>query len=434
MNESKVKSIDIKLTAIFILIFFSGFLSSFYFMSEESSKGSIVDEDAPLYWVAPMDDNYRRDKPGQSPMGMDLVPVFKKGNAEISAGTVMISPEVVNNLGVRTSLVKKEVLSSKIKTVGYVNYDEDLLVHIHPRVEGWIEKLYVKASGNPVAKNQPLYELYSPSLVNAQEELVLALERKNSRLIRASEDRLKALQFPKKAISDLKRNRKVKQQTTFYSPQSGVIDNLNIREGFFVKPGTTIMSIGKLDNVWVDAEIFERQSAQVKAENPVTMTVAFLPGAKWLGKVDYVYPTLDPKTRTIKVRLKFENKDYLLKPNMFAEIEINSNAVQSSIVIPKEALIRTGNSERVVLALGDGRFKSIEVKVGRFSEKLVEVLSGLNVGERVVSSAQFLLDSESSKTSDFRRMNSNNMQVESVEEQILEEQSDRQHQHGEHQQ
>ncbi|MGB0495827.1 MAG: efflux RND transporter periplasmic adaptor subunit, partial [Kangiellaceae bacterium] len=277
-------------------------------------------------------------------------------------------------------------------------------LHIHPRVEGWIEKLHVKASGNPVNKEQPLYEIYSPALVNAQEEYLLALSRKNNRLINAAEERLNALQLPKSAIEELKNDRKVKQRITFYSPQSGVIDNLNIREGFFVKPGTTIMSIGKLDQVWVEAEVFERQSNQIKKGLKVNMTVAFLPGMLWEGLVDYVYPTLDAKTRTIKVRLIFNNHENLLKPNMFAEVEIFSSHKKETLVIPKEALIRTGNFNRVVLSLDEGKFKSIEVKIGRLDDDYVEIISGLNLGETVVSSAQFLLDSESSKTSDFKRM------------------------------
>jgi len=237
-------------------------------------------ENKPLYWVAPMDANYRRDKPGKSPMGMALVPVYEDGGsgADSGPGTIRVSPEVVNNLGVRTASAVLGSLQSHISTVGYVQYDEDKLVHIHPRVEGWIEKLYVKAAGDPVEKGQPLYEIYSPALVNAQEELLLALDRKNKRLILAAGERLKALQLPESAIASLKKAKEVKQNITFYAPQSGVIDNLNIREGFFAKPGTELMSIGKLDQVWVEAEVFERQAPEVSVGLPVTMSLAYLPG------------------------------------------------------------------------------------------------------------------------------------------------------------
>lgn len=364
-------------------------------------------EKQPKYWVAPMDPNYQRDKPGKSPMGMDLIPVYDEDNAGADAGpgTIKISPEVVNNLGVRTASVQQKSLQSEIKTVGYVRYDEDQLVHVHPRVEGWIEKLYVKAAGDPVEKDQPLYDIYSPALVNAQEELVLALDRKNKRLIQAATDRLKALQLPQSAIKKLIKSKKVQQFITLYAPQTGVIDNLNIREGFFVKPGTTLMSVGTLDQVWVEAEVFERQAFQVATGQPVTMSLDFLPGKKWQGKVDYVYPTLDAKTRTVKVRLRFENENNALKPNMFAQVVIHAQSDNETLLVPKEAVIRSGSTNRVVLALGQGRFKSIAVELGRFDAQFIEILSGLSVDDQIVISAQFLLDSESSKTSDFKRMN-----------------------------
>tara|TARA_B100000745_G_C20148401_1_gene393746 strand:+ start:106 stop:1614 length:1509 start_codon:yes stop_codon:yes gene_type:complete len=370
------------------------------------SQEQTEQEKEPLYWVAPMDPNYRRDQPGKSPMGMDLIPVFEEetGSDSSGPGTIKISPEVVNNLGVRTAKVQRQSLHSQIKTVGYVRYDEDRLIHLHPRVEGWIEKLYVKAAGDPVTKGQPVYELYSPQLVNAQEELILALNRNNQRLIQAAEDRLRALQLTNAFIRKLKHNKKVKQTITFQAPQGGVIDNLNIREGFYVKPGTTLMSIGALNVVWVEAEIFERQASQVAAGNPVTMTLDYLPGKEWQGSVDYVYPSLDAKTRTLRVRLRFDNENNTLKPNMFAQVVIHTSDQEDTLIIPREAVIRTGEQDRVVIALGDGRFKSLEVELGRMDEQYAEILKGLSIEDRVVTSAQFLLDSESSKNSDFKRM------------------------------
>ena len=360
-----------------------------------------------LYWVAPMDANYRRDKPGKSPMGMDLVPVYDDGGKgpDEGPGTIRISSDVINNLGVRTTTVSYKSLHTEINTVGYVTYNEDKLVHIHPRVQGWVEKLYVKAVGDPIKKGQPLYDIYSPELLNAQEELLLALDRKNMRLISAAENRLAALQLPNSAIVKLRKTKKVQQTITFYSPQNGVVENLQIREGFFVKPGSTLMSIADLSEVWVEAEVFERQAGQVKTGTPITMTLDYMPGKTWQGQVDYIYPILDAKTRTVKVRLRFKNESYEFKPNMFAQIAIHATGEESALLIPKEALIRTGNQDRVVLALGEGSFKSVAVRVGRFDSESVEILDGISDGEKVVSSAQFLLDSESSKSSDFKRMN-----------------------------
>ncbi|PKG99563.1 efflux RND transporter periplasmic adaptor subunit [Paraglaciecola sp. MB-3u-78] len=389
-----------------------------YFIAPSESisiTNATTEEKKPIYWVAPMDANYKKDKPGKSPMGMDLVAVYDDDGKgpDAGPGTIRISPDVVNNLGVRTTTARYNQLHTKISTVGYVTYNEDKLAHIHPRVQGWVEKLYVKATGDPVKKKQPLYDIYSPELVNAQEELLLALDRKNSRLITASENRLSALQLPKTAIEKLKKTRNVQQNITFYSPQNGVVENLNIREGSFVKPGSTLMVIGDLSDVWVEAEVFERQAGQVKKATPVTMTLDYLPGKTWEGQVDYIYPTLDAKTRTVKVRLRFNNEEGEFKPNMFAQIAIHTTGDEQTLLIPKEALIRTGNQDRVVLALGEGSFKSVEVSVGRYDSESVEILKGLSEGEKVVSSAQFLLDSESSKSSDFKRMNHETAQNES---------------------
>jgi Cu(I)/Ag(I) efflux system membrane fusion protein len=376
----------------------------------EQGTSAASEEKKPLYWVAPMDANYTRDKPGKSPMGMDLIAVYDDGGKgpDEGVGTIRISPDVVNNLGVRTSTASYKSLHTEINTVGYVTYDEDNLVHIHPRVQGWIEKLHVKAIGDPVKKGQSLYEIYSPELVNAQEEFLLALDRNNKRLISAAQNRLTALQLPKTAIAELKKTKKVQQRITFYAPQNGVVENLKIREGFFVKPGSTLMSIGDLSEVWVEGAVFERQAGQVKTGTPVTMTLDYLPGKIWKGQVDYIYPTLDAKTRTVKIRLRFKNENGDFKPNMFAQLAIHTTGEESALLIPKEALIRTGTQDRVVLALGEGSFKSVAVKVGRFDSESVEILEGLSDGEKVVSSAQFLLDSESSKSSDFKRMNHDN--------------------------
>ena len=362
-------------------------------------------EAEPIYWVAPMDPNYQSDEPGLSPMGMELVPVYAEGESDSGPGTINISPEVVNNIGVRTGRASYQAISTEINTVGYVDYDQDQLVHIHARIDGWVEKLYVTAEGAPVQAGQPLYDLYSPELVAAQEELVLAISRNNATLIQGAERRLQALQVPQQTIDSIKNQGQVQQFVTFRSPSTGFVDNLNIREGFYVTPANTLMSVGALDQVWVEAEVFERQSALVEVGQPVSMQLDYLPGRTWSGQVDYLYPTLDATTRTARVRLRFDNEDMSLKPNMFANIRIEAESPNQSLTIPKEALIRTGTQDRVVLALGEGRFKSIEVAVGRIDTQRVEILSGLTEGEEIVTSAQFLLDSESSKSSDFMRMN-----------------------------
>ena len=374
-----------------------------------STVANQEDPDQPLYWVAPMDQNYRRDGPGKSPMGMDLVPFYAdKIVAKSSPGTVFISPHVVNNLGVRSVNVKKARLDTEIVTVGYVQYDEEKLVHVHPRVEGWVDELYVKTSGEAVKKGDPLYALYSPELVNAQEEYLIALSRSNQLLMDAALTRLRALQLSEEVIEELRQSRKVLQKVIFYSPQTGVVDNLNIREGFYVKPGTTILSIGVLDEVWVEAEVFERQSSLVRVGDAVLMSLNYVPGREWQGHVDYIYPTVDAETRTIRLRMRFSNADNLLKPNMYAQVRISTGGLKQVLLVPNEALIRTAHQERVVLDLGDGQFKSVEVKTGQRGPDAVEIVTGLRLNDRVVVSAQFLLDSESSRSSDFKRMYSRN--------------------------
>ena len=397
-------------------------VSGFWLLSDVNENGTTATEGErqPLYWVAPMDAEYRRDKPGKSPMGMDLVPVYEEGSGKDEPGTVKISPVVVNNLGVRTARVDSGRLQPEVRTVGYVQYSENRLVHVNPRVEGWIEKLYVEAVGDPVKKGEPLYTLYSPTLVNAQEELLMALKRDNSVAVGAAVDQLLALNLPQNEIDRVRETRRINQHITFVAPQSGVLENLSVREGMFIKPGTNMMSIGQLEHIWVIGEVFERQANLVSEGDPVRMRLDYLPGREWLGQVDYLYPSLNAETRTAQVRVHFHNPDGFLKPGMFAQMVIETEAGAETLLIPREALIRTGSQARVVLALGEGRFRSVVVEVGRVGERHVEILAGLNEGERLVTSAQFLIDSESSKTADLERMTPRPDQSEqaSVEEDI----------------
>ncbi|MFT4888128.1 MAG: Cu(I)/Ag(I) efflux system membrane fusion protein [Pseudohongiellaceae bacterium] len=361
----------------------------------------------PIYWVAPMDPSYRRDQPGQSPMGMDLVAVYSDQDASAGEGVVSISPVVENNLGVRTGNVELGPFKSSIRTVGYVRFDEDRLIHMHPRIEGWIEELNVKTVGDFIENGQPIYSIYSPELVSAQEELLLAMNRDNQRLglVQSAEERLLALQVPQSLIDQIKSEKSVFRNVTVYAPQGGVVAELGVREGQFVQPGNPILSIGVLDEVWVIAEVFERQVSLVSEGDSVVMTLDYLPAQKWQGVVDFIYPTLDADTRTVAVRLRFSNPDRKLKPNMFAQITIqHSEEDELTLLVPNESIIRSGVQDRVVMAMGEGKFKSVNIASGRRGDSRTEILQGLNAGDRVVTSAHFLLDSESSITSDFLRM------------------------------
>ena len=356
-----------------------------------------------LYWVAPMDPDFRRDEPGKSPMGMDLVPVYAD-QVDKQPGVVKIDPTVVENLGVRTGIAERGPLSPRIETVGYVGYDEESLQHVHMRVDGWIEKLSVTATGDPVKKGQVLFELYSPTLVNAQEEFLVSLRSGNAPLGKASRERLDALGMTAGEIDRLARDRKVEQRVRVYAQRDGVVANLSVREGMYVTPATNVMSIAQLDRVWVLAEVFERQAAWVEAGQAAEVTLDYRPGESWQGRVDYVYPELDPATRTLKVRLRLDNPSVALRPNMFARVTIHGDAAEDVVNVPREALIRGGTVDRVVLALGGGRFRSQPVTVGIESGDRVEIRAGLEGGERIVTSAQFLIDSESNIGSALARM------------------------------
>ena len=358
-----------------------------------------------LYWVAPMDPNYRRDEPGKSPMGMDLVPVYAD-ESDGQPGVVSIDPAIVSNLGVRTAKAEFGALSRRIETVGYVGYDEDTVQHVHTRVDGWIERLATKSSGDAVEKGQLLFELYSPTLVNAQQEYLTALGSNNKLLLTASTNRLEALGIGESQIERLKKERTVHQRVRVYAEADGVIANLGVREGIYVTPATEIMSVAKLDKIWVLAEVFERQAAWVKAGQPATVELDYLPGESWRGVVDYVYPELDPKTRTLKVRLRFDNAAATLRPNMFSRVIIEAEGYGDVVHVPREAVIRGGSIDRVVVALGQGRFHAKPVRLGIESGDRVAIRSGILAGEDIVVSGQFLIDSESNIESALSRMES----------------------------
>lgn len=360
-------------------------------------------EKKPLYWVAPMDANYRRDQPGKSPMGMDLVPVYEESDS-VEPGVVNISSVVENNLGVKTALVEKRILNRNIVSAGVVQYDQEQIVHIHPRVSGWVEQLYVKAKGNKVKKGQALYTLYSPQLVNAQEEYLIALSRNNQGLISAAYARLESLKIPTKVINKLTKSKQVQTNITFYAPQSGVVDNLNIRTGFYVQPGTTMMSIVALDSVWVESHIAANNAGYISVGQPVSITSDYYPKQNWQGEVDYIYPSTDVINKNLRVRVKVKNRQQLLKANMYVNTQLTTPVTEPVVAVPYDAVIQTGKQNRVVLALGEGKFKSIAVKLGQKNDTHIEITEGLEEGELVVTSAQFLIDSESSKSSDFKRM------------------------------
>ncbi|WP_047042192.1 efflux RND transporter periplasmic adaptor subunit [Vibrio mexicanus] len=374
--------------------------------TEMSKSTETKGADEPLYWVAPMDPNYQRDQPGKSPMGMDLIPVYADDLAgDSKPGTVKIDPAVENNLGVKTTAVQFEVLSPRIETVGYVAFDESQLWQTNVRVAGWVEKLNINAIGDRVNKGDTLFTLYSPELVKAQEELLNAYNSGRTGLVKGATERLLTLGVQKSQINAIKKRGKASQTIDIKAPSDGVIASLNVREGGYLSPAQAAISAGPLSHVWVDAEVFERQAHWVTQGSKATMRLDALPGQEWIGEVDYVYPILDPNTRTLRVRLRYDNPNGDLKPNMFANIALQPQSPDKVLTVPASSVIRSGGMTRVVLSEGEGKYRSARIEVGREAGEKIEVLQGLEQGDRIVTSAHFMLDSESSQSADLSRIN-----------------------------
>ncbi|MDC0610845.1 efflux RND transporter periplasmic adaptor subunit [Vibrio sp.] len=383
-----------------------GYGASILFHEQDSASASSGKKE-PLYWVAPMDPNYKRDQPGKSPMGMDLIPVYEeesKGDKDLP-GTVKIESAVVNNLGVKTAKVTQGHLSPQFNTVGYVGFDESRLWQLNLRVSGWIEKSNVHSVGEVIKKGDPLFRIYSPELVNAQDELVNAIRSGRDVMIRGAKDRLLSLGMDTSQISQVLKTGKTSRLIDIKAVESGIVATLNVREGGYVTPNSIALSAGPIDKVWVNTEIFERQSKWVASGTEAVMTLSSVPGAQWSGTVDYVYPIIDNKTRTQRVRLVFDNKNGDLKPNMFANIVLKPKATEPSLLIPSQSVIHSGSMTRVVLDEGEGKFRSARIDIGREANGMVEVLEGLNKDDSIVTSAQFLIDSESSLSADLSRIN-----------------------------
>lgn len=359
-------------------------------------------DDEPLYWVAPMDPNFRRDEPGKSPMGMDLVPVYAED--ETDKGTIRVSPAVEHSIGVRTAPVRRGRLHDELTTVAFVQYDEELLWHAYPRVDGWIDRLYVESVGEEIESGDPLYDIYSPMLVNAQEEYASAIAADNRTLIDSAEERLRSLNVPRAYLDRIREQGTISQSITMRAQQTGVVSSLAVREGHYVTPGTEIMEIAGLGRVWVTAEVFESDVASVDVGDAIEFRFGYQPGEVYRARIDFIHPVLEAMTRTLQVRASVPNPHRKLKPNMFAEATIHVEGEDEVLLVPQEAVIRTESRDRVVLARGDGRYKSVAVRVGRVTDEQAEVLEGLEDGDQIVTSAQFLIDSESNITSDLQRM------------------------------
>ena len=358
------------------------------------------------HWVSSMDPAYIRDAPGKDAMGMDLVPVYE----EAAPGQIVIDPVTAQNMGIRTAAVERRNLSRTIRTVGLVTYEEPRQYSVNSKIEGWIERLHINETGQLVKKGQPLMEIYSPELVAAQQEYLLALETSSRlaaspyaeiaagarRLLDAARTRLKYWDINEQQISELEQSRQVRKTLTLYSPYHGVVTEKPVVEGMRVMTGMELLKISDISKVWVNADIYEYELAWVKVGLPAQVEISFAPGKPLQGKITYIYPYVEGETRTVKARIELVNPGLALKPDMYANVSIEAGTVTGALAVPGNAVLSSGKGKTVFIALGEGRFTPRQIKTGVTDEEgYVQILEGLQEGEQVVTSAQFMLDSES---------------------------------------
>jgi len=364
----------------------------------------------PAYWKAPMDPTYIRNEPGKSPMGMDLVPVCPGAEGESAEGSVKIATGVIQNMGVEMAPVTRRDLTRVVRAVGRVDYDERLVAHVHTKFQGWVEKLYVEYEGEMVKRGQPLLEIYSPELVSTQEELLIAARYRDSTsespfsdvrhggedLVEATRRRLELWDIPERDIDRLLTSGTVRKTLTIYAPATGVVTHLMVRKGMEIGANDNLYTIADLSDVWVYADVYEYELPWIAAGRHAVVDLSYLPGVHLEGTVTYVYPFLDPKTRTARVRVELDNPGLNLKPDMFANVRIEAETHENVLAVPTEAVIHSGRRNLVIVALGEGRFQPRDVTLGLDTgEGWVEVRHGLHESEQVVTSGQFLIDSES---------------------------------------
>ena len=380
--------------------------------ADAAPAGKAAQKPAPqkkiLYYMDPMDPSIVSKHPGKAPCGMDLVPVYAN---DVTSGEVRISPAVVQEIGVTTTEAASGPFSKTIRTYGTSAWDETTLASLNTKMDGWIEKLYVNVTGQLVKKGRPLMRIYSPQLVSAQEEYLAAIDNAKAlggsplrlmagaaeKLPEAARMRLKLWDISDAQISRLRRTRQVSKALTLYAPISGIVTRLDVVQGDYVTAGKNLLQMAAIDPVWVNAYIYEAQVPMVK--KGMTATVAFdaLPGETFTGRVDYVYPYVSGKSRTDQVRIVLPNPKEHILPQMYGTVKFASPVADDVVQVPADAVIRASSTDSVVfLSLGAGRFAGRKVILGpEGNGGMVMVKAGLKAGERIVTSAQFLIDSES---------------------------------------
>ena len=379
---------------------------------EEAEQETPQGERKILYWRAPMDPTEIYDAPGKSKMDMDLVPVYEE-EADLGAGgTISIDPAMVQNMGVRTGRVERMDLSRMIRTVGEVQYDEERLYIVNAKISGWIEKLHVNFVGDEVRKGDPLMEIYSPELVSTQEEYLLALgnyrltaqssvasvQEDAERLLASARKRLEYWDVPASEIERLEHTGEAQKTILLQAPETGIVIHQNAIQGAFIKAGQDLFRIADLRTVWMHASFYDNEVPWISEGQPVEMELSYLPGKTYTGRVSYIYPYLREKARDVHVRLIFSNLNLALKPGMYANVQLQGKVIPDALVVPSEAVIRSGARALAFVVRGAGKFEPREIQIGEQGgpgNTYVRVLAGLLEDDEVVTSAQFMLDSES---------------------------------------
>lgn len=351
----------------------------------------------PLYWIDTMEPTVHYNKPGKSAMGMELIPVYSKPTTSTDLkNTITLPRAYIDNLGVVSVPVMSGNLDNSINTYAYVEPAETNIAYVTVYANGWVRKLLVRSVGSPIKKGQLLAQIYSPIIINAEEEYLMANQSGNKVLAAAAIKKLTAFHVSTMQIQQLQQTHTASQLINIYAPQNGIVSELNVRDGDYVTPETKIFNVVDLSSVWLIAAVFEKQAKWLKVGNTAIAKFAAYPDKVWTGRVEYIYPQLDAQTRSLKARLRFDNPELLLKPNMYGNIIIATKPTLGSLSVPSQAIIHDAGGNRVIVALGKGVFQVRKVTLGEETNGIVEVLSGLNLGENVVKSGEFMLDSDAS--------------------------------------
>ncbi len=363
-----------------------------------------------LFWRNPMNPAITSPVFTQDEMGMDYLPVYADGGGDgESAGTVTIDPVTVQNIGVRTAKAERRDLSRTLNGLGRVDFNEARLARLHPKTSGWIESLMIDETGTQVGHDTILLGIYSPELVAAQQEYLVALNnweavrnsagaqmKKSSRtILDSARERLQLFDVPTHQIKELEKSRKIKKQLHIHSPFEGRVMNIGVRKGQYVTPRDELYLLADLSRIWVNVDVFEDELSWLKIGDRAEMRVRAEPGRTYQGKIAFIHPVLNRKSRAVQVRLEFDNADLSLKPGMFANVTLYVDPQLGAVVVPSESIVRSGSREQLFVVRAPGKFEPRDVTLGVSAEGWTQILSGVEAGEQVVTSSQFLIDSES---------------------------------------